>query len=88
LSLDGSDTASTADARQFAVDLSVATGVPVRLVDERLTTVTAQHALHDATHSIKSGRAMIDQVAATIVLDSALNAERAGNTLGETIGEP
>ncbi|CAB4632842.1 unannotated protein [freshwater metagenome] len=87
LSLDGSDTASTMDARQFAIELSVATGLPVRLVDERLTTVTAQHALHDALHSTKSGRPMIDQVAATIVLDSALNAERAGNTLGETVGE-
>jgi len=87
LSLDGSDTASTLDARQFAAELSVATGVSVRLVDERLTTVTAQHALLDASHSTKSGRAMIDQVAATIVLDSALNAERAGNTIGETVGE-
>ena len=87
LSLDGSDTASTMDARQFAIELSVATGLPVRLVDERLTTVTAQHALHDALHSTKSGRPIIDQVAATIVLDSALNAERAGNTLGETVGE-
>lgn len=87
LSLDGSDTASTMDARQFAIELSVATGVPVRLVDERLTTVAAQHALHEATHSTKSSRAMIDQVAATIVLDSALNSERAGNTLGETVGE-
>jgi putative Holliday junction resolvase len=56
-------------------------------LDERLTTVTAQHALHNATHTTKSGRAMIDQVAATILLESALNAERAGNTLGETVGE-
>jgi putative Holliday junction resolvase len=87
LSLDGSDTASTRDAREFAVQLAEATGVVVRLVDERLTTVAAQHALHDATHSTKSGRAMIDQVAATILLESALNAERAGNTLGETVGE-
>jgi putative Holliday junction resolvase len=87
LSLDGSDSASTRDAREFAAKLADATGVVVRLVDERLTTVTAQHALHEATHSTKSGRAMIDQVAATIVLESALNAERAGNTLGETVGE-
>jgi putative Holliday junction resolvase len=87
LSLDGSETESTRDAREFAADLAVATGVLVRLLDERLTTVTAQHALHDATHTTKSGRAMIDQVAATILLESALNAERAGNTLGETVGE-
>ena len=87
LSLDGSETESARDAREFAAELAVATGVLVRLLDERLTTVTAQHALHDATHTTKSGRAMIDQVAATILLESALNAERAGNTLGETVGE-
>ena len=87
MSLDGSDTASTADARQFAVELSGASGLPVRLVDERLTTVAAQHALHEATHSTKASRAFIDQVAATIVLDSALDAERSGNTIGVTVGE-
>ncbi len=87
LSLDGSDSASTGDARRFAAELHTATLVPVRLVDERLTTVTAQQALHDAAHSTKSGRVVIDQVAATIVLDSALNAERAGITLGEMVGE-
>lgn len=87
IALDGSSTASTEDARRFASELWKATGVTVRLVDERLTTVTAQHALHDASHSTKSGRAMIDQVAATILLESSLSAERAGNTLGETVGE-
>jgi putative Holliday junction resolvase len=71
----------------FAVELSQATGVAVRLVDERLTTVTAQNALRDATHSQKSSRPVIDQVAATILLDNALNAERSGVTMGETVGD-
>ena len=87
LSLDGSETASTHDARQFAQDLFAQSGIPVRLVDERLTTVTAQHALHDAQLSSKSSRPVIDQVAATILLDTALDAERHGNTLGEIVGE-
>lgn len=87
VSLNGSDTASTVDARKFAVELSQATGVAVRLVDERLTTVTAQNALRDATHSQKSSRPVIDQVAAMIMLDNALNAERSGVTIGETVGE-
>jgi putative Holliday junction resolvase len=87
IGLDGSETASTGDAREFARELFALTAVPVRLVDERLTTVTAQHALHDASHTVKSGRAMIDQVAATVLLDNALTAERAGNTLGEMVGE-
>ena len=41
LSLSGVETASTQDARQFALQLAELTSVPVRLVDERLTTVTA-----------------------------------------------
>jgi putative holliday junction resolvase len=41
LSLSGEETASTQDARQLANQLAELTSVPVRLVDERLTTVTA-----------------------------------------------
>lgn len=87
LTLDGGETPSTQDARDFAHALAEATAVPVRLVDERLTTVAAQHALHDASHSTKSSRVVIDQVAATLLVDTALDAERAGNTLGEMVGE-
>lgn len=87
IGLDGHDTASTSDAREFARELYALTRIPVRLVDERLTTVSAQNALHDASHTSKSGRPMIDQVAATLLLDNALDAERAGNTLGEMVGE-
>lgn len=87
LTLDGRETPSTQDARDFATSLAEATAVPVRLIDERLTTVAAQHALHDASHSTKSSRGVIDQVAATLLVDSALDAERAGNTLGEMVGE-
>ncbi|GMA92489.1 hypothetical protein GCM10025869_30180 [Homoserinibacter gongjuensis] len=45
LSLSGADTASTTDARQFAAQLADASEVPVRLVDERLSTVTAHRQL-------------------------------------------
>lgn len=87
LSLAGRDTDSTADARLFAGELSALCGVPIRLVDERLSTVSAQNALRDASHTVKSSRPVIDQVAATILLEVALSAERAGNTLGEMLGE-
>lgn len=87
LNLAGKETESTADARQFAAAVWELTGVPIRLVDERLTTVSAQNSLHAAHHTEKSSRAVIDQVAATIVLETALEAERSGNTLGETVGE-
>lgn len=87
LNMSGAETESTKDARDFANELNEKTGVPVRLVDERLTTVAAQSSLHGAHHTTKSSRAVIDQVAAMIVLEVALNAERAGNTLGEMVGE-
>ena len=77
LSLSGADTASTTDARDFARALAVAAGVPVRLIDERLTTVSAQRALHDAGRRAKGSRPVIDQVAAVIILQNALDFERA-----------
>lgn len=86
LSLDGSETASTRDAREFSRDVASMAGRPVRVVDERLTTVSAQGALHAATHSTRTSRPMIDQVAAQILLDTVLTAERNGNTLGELVG--
>lgn len=85
VSLDGTDTASTVDARQFAASLVSRTGVTARLVDERLTTVGAQSALRSASHDSRSQRSVIDQVAATLLLQSALDAERGGVMLGEVL---
>jgi len=76
LSLSGADTASTTDARDFAQRLATATGVPARLVDERLSTVTAQRNLREAGRRAKGSRPVIDQVAAVIILQNALDAER------------
>jgi putative Holliday junction resolvase len=87
LSLGGGETESTLDARRFANELVAQTGVPARLIDERLSTVGAQAALHSASHTTKSSRAVIDQVAATILLETALDAERRGTMLGETVEE-
>lgn len=76
LSLSGAETASTADARDVAVQLA-ARGLPVRLVDERLTTVTAQRALHGSGRTTRTSRSVVDQVAAVILLQHALDHERA-----------
>lgn len=83
--LDDRETPSTTDARDFASALVATTGVPVRLVDERLSTVSAQASLHSASHTVKSSREVIDQVAATILLQTTLDAERAGTMLGEML---
>ena len=79
LSMKGDDTASTTDARSFATRLAEALPhLEVRLVDERLTTVSAQHALRASGRSSRSHRPVIDQVAAVIILQHALDGERSG----------
>jgi putative Holliday junction resolvase len=50
--------------------------VPVRLVDERLSTVSAQAAVRSSGKSTKQSRSVIDQVAAVIILQHALDFER------------
>jgi putative Holliday junction resolvase len=76
LSMAGTDTASTADARAVAHQLARLGTVPVRLVDERLSTVGAQRSLHSVGRSTKQSRSVIDQVAAVIILQHALDSER------------
>ena len=49
---------------------------PIRMVDERLTTVSATAALRSSGKNSKQGRSIIDQVAATMILEQALNQER------------
>jgi len=88
LSLSGSDTASTTDARIFARDLAVVAGIPVRLVDERLSTVTAQRALRESGRRARGSRPVIDQVAAVIILQNALDSERAAARPPGTVVDP
>jgi len=86
LSLSGGDTASTTDARAFADELAAATPVPVRLVDERLSTVTAHRQLQAGGRRAKGSRSVIDQVAAVIILQNALDSERmAGRPPGTVV---
>ncbi len=53
--------------------------VPVRLADERLTTVAAQRSLRDAGIPAKGQRAMIDQAAAVAILQGWLDERRASS---------
>jgi putative Holliday junction resolvase len=76
LSMSGGETASTADARSVAGQLARLAGVPVRLVDERLSTVGAQRSLQAAGRNTKQSRPVIDQAAAVIILQHALDFER------------
>jgi putative Holliday junction resolvase len=86
VSLQGRDTTSTDDARGFARALAERVApVPVRLVDERLSTVSAQRSLGAGGTSVRACRDRIDAVAAAVVLQSALDSER---TTGLAPGTP
>jgi putative Holliday junction resolvase len=76
-------------AEHFAVTLASSWPGPVRLIDERLSTVQAQGALHAAGRSERTSRAVIDQVAAVLILQSALDAERTtGHPPGTLVAPP
>lgn len=75
LNLKGDFTASTQSAIDFA-KLLAGQGVAVRLIDERLTTKSAQQMLHSSGKKVKESREYIDAQAAALILDFALNSER------------
>lgn len=59
--------------RAFAAELEQRSGIPVHLVDERLTTVQAQRALLEADVSRAGRKQVVDKVAATFILQSFLD---------------
>ena len=84
--LDGNEGAAAHAARSFASDIASAVDFPVRLVDERLSTVQAQRGFHDQGLSIRQSRDMIDSAAASVVLQHALDAEKStGQPPGEVL---
>jgi putative Holliday junction resolvase len=61
--------------------------VPVRLVDERLTTVSAERVLRERGRKGARRRSVVDQVAAAVILQHAIDSERsAGRPPGEEVG--
>ncbi|MFV0462310.1 MAG: Holliday junction resolvase RuvX [Nostocoides sp.] len=84
--LDGTEGASAHMARQYAAAIAErVVPVPVRLVDERLSTVDAHRALRGSGLSSRRQRAVVDQTAAVMILQAALDAER---TTGRPPGVP
>lgn len=73
--------------REFAGLLAARVApVPVRLVDERLTTVAAGHVLRERGMAGRAQRKVVDQTAAAILLQAALDAERVtGAAPGEVV---
>jgi putative Holliday junction resolvase len=85
-SLDGGEGPAARRARTYASVVAARVApVQVRLVDERLSTVDAHRSLRDSGVAGRRQRAVVDQAAAVLILQSALDTER---TTGSPAGEP
>ncbi|MDS1271373.1 Holliday junction resolvase RuvX [Lipingzhangella sp. LS1_29] len=93
-SLHGGEGPAARRTRRFARELAgVVSPIPVRLVDERLTTVTAEAQLRAGASTGKIGarggrarRAVVDQAAAVVLLQGALDTEKTtGSPPGEVV---
>jgi putative Holliday junction resolvase len=85
-SMSGGEGPAAVKVRAQAVRLAAAVSVPVRLVDERLTTVTASRRLREGGTKAKQQRSVIDAAAAVAILEHALALERGrGQQPGELV---
>jgi putative Holliday junction resolvase len=85
LALDGTEGSAAAAIRVYVADLmgtlhSRGLDVEVRLVDERLSTAAATRGMQAAGRDARSGRAVVDQAAAVIIVQHALDSERSTGT--------
>jgi putative Holliday junction resolvase len=87
-SLSGAEGPAAVKTREFAARLAARIApVEVRLQDERLTTVSAEAMLRDRGKKGAERRAVVDQAAAVLILQHALDTERAtGRPPGEIVG--
>ncbi len=70
--MDGSEGARAALCREFAASLQEATGLPVRLWDERRTTVEAHNILSQHNYHGQKRKNTVDAVAASLILEGYL----------------
>lgn len=73
---DGNETPRCAEVRTVASAIATRTGLPVDLVDERYTTAAALRAIREMGGSTRGRKADVDALAATVLLQHAL--QRAG----------
>ena len=71
--MDGSYGAAAEKIKVFHEKLKAVVTCKIILWDERLTTVAAQKSLHEAGRNAKKSRAVIDQVAAQMILQGWLD---------------
>jgi len=71
--LSGEVSPQATKTQAFAAELGKLTGLPIYLWDERLTSHEAHQILYEAGHARQDHRRVVDQVAATLILQSFMD---------------
>ena len=79
LKLTGEVSPMAAKVQAFASELRELTGLPIYFWDERLTSHEAHQLLYESGHKRQEHRRVVDQVAATMILQSFLDRDRVGS---------
>lgn len=88
LSLDGSEGPQARTVRAAGAKIAEATGLSVEYTDERLSSTAARRALTEAGVSDRDKRGRVDMAAASLFLQSYLDARRASDVTRSGDGEP
>jgi len=81
--LSGENSSKSAQAIDFAELIKSIFSGPIYLVDERLSTTNAYSQMREAGKNSKDSKAVIDQIAAVNILESAILNEKSGASIGE-----
>jgi putative holliday junction resolvase len=74
--LNGVDSIATSKAIDFVEELEKITQIPIKLIDERMSTVSASKSLRQAGIDAKSSKSIIDMAAAVAILEFAISIEK------------
>jgi putative Holliday junction resolvase len=74
--LSGKDGSASEKAFEFVTQLATLTTVPIEMIDERMSTISAARNLRDAGRNAKESKESIDMAAAVAILDFALEIEK------------
>lgn len=70
---EGNETEWTVEVRSLGAEIAKRTGMPVRFLDERFTTAVALRTMKELGESTRGRKGDVDSLAATVLLQNALN---------------
>lgn len=85
VTLRGEEGIAAESVREFSQELLRYVTVPLRLVDERLSTVAAQRSLHDAGRNTRTSKSVIDAAAAAYMVQGAIEFEKTNSVPAGTL---